>query len=117
VYYTLETLGELDRLHQNVFRAYHVENERFGSTEATASWAERNGIERSRWVPVFESAEVTRKIEQAVAATRAYSIEGTPSLVVDGRYLTSTAMSESIAGVIPILDDLIALARTDRSKK
>lgn len=117
VFYTLEALGELGRLHQTVYRSYHMENERLSSTDSTADWAARHGIERGRWVTAFESADVSRKVDQAVAATRAYSIEGTPSLVVDGRYVTSTAMSETVAGVITILDEVIVIARNRRASK
>jgi hypothetical protein len=49
--------------------------------------------------------------------TRSYAIRGTPSLVVDGLYVTSTGMSESVPGVIRILDDLIGLARERRAGK
>ena len=115
VFYTLEALGELDRLHQDVYRSYHVEGERLNSTDGTADWAARRGIDRARWVAAFESPEVQRKVDQAIAATRAYMIEGTPSLVVDGRFVTSTGMTETIAGVITILDDLVAMARERRA--
>lgn len=115
IYYTLEALGELDRLHQNVYRAIHVDKDALDSTSRSADWAARHGIDRARWLSTFESPEVQRKAEQAISATRAYSIEGTPSLVVDGRFVTSTAMSESVTGVITILDDLIVLARERRA--
>jgi hypothetical protein len=36
-------------------------------------------------------------------------------LVVDGRYITSTGMTETVSGVIPILDELIRLAREQRT--
>jgi thiol:disulfide interchange protein DsbA len=117
VFYTLDALGELDRLHQDVYRTYHVEHERLDSTNGTADWAARRGIDRARWIATFESSDMQRKVDQAISATRAYAIEGTPSLVVDGRYVTSTGMSESVAGVISILDDLIVLARERRASK
>jgi thiol:disulfide interchange protein DsbA len=117
IYYTLEALGELERLHQDVYRTYHVEHERLASSDAIADWAAKRGIDRARWVAAFESRDIERKVEQAVTYTRAYAIEGTPSLVVDGRYVTSTAMSETIAGVITILEDLVVMAREARAGK
>ena len=117
IFYTLEALGALDRLHQNVYRSYHVDGERLNSTDATGDWAGRHGVDRARWISTFDSPEVARKVEQAIVATRAYMIEGTPSLVVDGRFVTSTGMSETIAGVITILDDLVVMARERRAGK
>jgi hypothetical protein len=41
-------------------------------------------------------------------------VTGTPSLVVDGRYLTSGSMSETLDGLIPILDGLLFRVRATR---
>jgi protein dithiol oxidoreductase (disulfide-forming) len=114
-YYTLEALGEIPRLHQAVYRAIHVNRESLMSASATAEWAGRHGIEQSRWLAVYESPDIERKIQESRAHTRGYSIGGTPSLVVDGRYLTSSGMAESMPEVIAILDALVAMARERRA--
>jgi thiol:disulfide interchange protein DsbA len=114
LYYTLEALGELPRLHQAVYRAYHGDRENLNTPDSTAEWAARNGIERPRWLTAWNSPEVERKVEAARALTRDYEIQGTPSLVVDGRYVTSSGMSETVPGVVTILEGLIRLARERR---
>ena len=114
VYYTLETLGEVGRLHQAVYRAIHVEKDSLMTAEAAAAWASRHGIEPARWSAVYSSPEIERKIQESKKHTIAYAIEGTPSLVVDGRYLTSSGKAESMPQVITILDGLIAMARDKR---
>jgi thiol:disulfide interchange protein DsbA len=115
LFYTLETLGELGRLHQTVYRTHHIERENLNSTERSVEWAARHGIDRTTWLATYNSPEVDQKVRQAIADTRTYAVQGTPSLVVDGRYLTSTAMTETVSGVIPILDELIRLAREERT--
>jgi thiol:disulfide interchange protein DsbA len=115
LFYTLEALGELGRLHQTVYRTHHVEHENLNSAERTVDWAVRHGIDRAAWLAVYNSSEVDQKVRQAIADTRLYAVQGTPSLVVDGRYLTSTGMTETVSGVIPILDELIRLAREERA--
>ena len=117
IYYTLEALGELPRLHQAVYRAIHAENEQLTSAAATAAWASRNGIEPARWAAAYGSPEVDKKLRFSVDATRAYDVPGTPSLVVDGRWLTSSGMAESMPAVITTLEGLIAMAREHRAKK
>jgi thiol:disulfide interchange protein DsbA len=117
VFYALESLGELPRLHQAVYRAVHAERENLTTAETSADWVGRNGIDRARWLAAYNAPEIEGKVEQAKAATRSYGIRGTPSLVVDGRYVTSTGMSESVAGVITILDGLIGIARERRAAK
>jgi protein dithiol oxidoreductase (disulfide-forming) len=117
VFYTLQNLGELTRLHHAVYRALHVDRENLGSAETSAAWAARNGIDPARWMSIYSSAEVEQQVRDAIASTRSYAVQGTPSLVVDGRYITSTGMSETIAGVVDILDDLIRIARAERAAR
>jgi thiol:disulfide interchange protein DsbA len=113
-YYTLEALGEVERLHQRAYFSYHVEELAMSRAEAMSDWAMRNGIPRERWDATYNSAAVQRKVEEAVELTRAYNITGTPSLVVDGRYLTSGNMSETLDGMIQILEGLIYRVRATR---
>jgi thiol:disulfide interchange protein DsbA len=80
-------------------------------------WAVRHGIDRQKWTDAYNSPEVTQKVETAKTLTMDYNVQGTPSLVVDGRYLTSPAMARSEQRMIPILDDLIRIARQQRASK
>ena len=117
LYYTLEALDELPRLHQSVYRSMHEERMSLNSADSTAEWAKQNGIDAARWLASYNSPDIERKVDDSRRFTRSFAIKGTPSLVVDGRFLTSTGMSETVAGVIPILEDLIRLAREQRAKK
>jgi thiol:disulfide interchange protein DsbA len=113
IYYTLEALGEVERLHQRVYYSYHVEELALSKAEVVSDWAVRNGISRERWDEAYNSAAVQRKVDEAAKLSRAYNVAGTPSLVVNGRYLTSSSMSESLNGVIVILDGLVQKVRSE----
>jgi thiol:disulfide interchange protein DsbA len=117
IFYTLEALGELDRLHQQVYHGYHVEELHMSNPDVMVQWAVRHGIDRQKWLDAYNSSEVEQKVQQAKDRTQAYHVQGTPSLVVDGRYLTSSGMAGTVAGMIPILDDLIRIARQQRANK
>lgn len=117
VYYTLEALGELGRLHQQVYHSYHVEELHMSKPDVMAQWAVRHGIARESWLAAYDSAEITQKVEQAKALTRTYEVRGTPTLVVDGRYLTSSGMAGSVRGVMPVVDELVRLSRAQRAGK
>jgi thiol:disulfide interchange protein DsbA len=113
IYYTLEALGEVERLHQRVYHGYHVEELHMSKPEVMSEWAVRNGITRERWDEAYVSAEVQRKVAEAAKLTRAYDITGTPSLVVNGRYLTSGNMVETLAGLVTVLDGLVHKVRLE----
>ena len=116
IYYTLDLLGEVERLHQKVYHSYHVEELAMSKPDVMEQWAAKNGIERRRWVDAYFSPEVDGRIARAFQATKRYDIQGTPSVVVDGRYLTSSSMTPTVRGMIPVLDDLVRLARQNRGK-
>ena len=116
IYYTLDLLGEVERLHLKVYHSYHVEELAMSKPDVMEQWAAKNGIERRRWIDAYFSPEVDGRIARAFQATKRYDIQGTPSLVVDGRYLTSSSMTPTVRGMIPVLDDLVRLARQNRGK-
>jgi thiol:disulfide interchange protein DsbA len=117
IFYTLEALGETARLHQEVYHGYHVQELHMSKPEVMADWAVRHGIDRKRWLNAYHSEDVTHKVEQAQALTDTYNVQGTPSLVVDGRYLTSAAMAGSEKAMIPVLEGLIRIARARHTRK
>lgn len=117
VYYTLEQLGEVERLHLKVYESYHVDLLRVSEPDVMVEWAVKNGIDRKRWLDAYRSPETDAKVERARQLTKAYAIEVTPTLVVDGRYLTSGrhVPASDVRDMIPILEDLIRLARQNRA--
>jgi thiol:disulfide interchange protein DsbA len=116
VYYTLERLGEVERLHLKVYDSYHIEELHMSSPDVMEQWAVRNGIDRKRWLDAYHSPEVDAQVERAKALTTAYAIRGTPSLVVDGRYLVTWDLAQRDARVMTaVLEDLVRLARQNRA--
>jgi thiol:disulfide interchange protein DsbA len=117
IYYTLELLGEAERLHSQVYRSYHVEELHMSKPDVMEQWAVRNGIDRRRWVDAYFSPEVDARIARAAQATKRYDVQGTPSVVVDGQFLTSSSMTSTVRGILAVVDDLIRLARQKRGEK
>jgi protein dithiol oxidoreductase (disulfide-forming) len=116
IYYTLEVLGEVERLHQHVYHGYHVEELSMSRPDVMEQWAAKHGIERQKWRDAYYSPEVDARVARALQLTRSYDVQGTPSVVVDGRYLTSSSMTPTVRGVVPVLEDLVRLARRDRAR-
>jgi thiol:disulfide interchange protein DsbA len=117
IYYALELLGEVERLHARVYHGYHVEELHMSRPDVMEQWAAKQGIERRKWLDAYYSPEVDARVARALQLTKRYDIQGTPSVVVDGRYLTSSSMTPTVRGVIPVLEDLIRLARQTRGEK
>lgn len=116
-YFALEAMGEVDRLHLAVYRSYHVEDLYMSQEKVIAEWATKHGLDSEKFMSIYRSDEVRQKVEVAIKMTRDYDIQGTPSIVVDGKFLTSSSMTPSVPQVIPVIDGLVRLARQQRLEK
>jgi thiol:disulfide interchange protein DsbA len=114
VFFVLEELRALPQLHAEVYRAVHEEQRNLGTKSGLLDWAESKGLQRSEVERVLAADAIGIKVQKARDLTIAYDVRVTPSLVVDGRYLTSAGMIGDIDQVIPVLEELIAKARRDR---
>jgi len=112
-YFTLEAMGEVERLHPAVFHSYHVEDLYMSQEKVIAEWAGKQGLDREKFMSIYRSDETRQKVERARRQTMEYDIQGTPSLVVDGRLLTDGASAKTIE----ILDRMVRIARQQREKK
>jgi thiol:disulfide interchange protein DsbA len=116
-YYALEAMGEAERLHAAVYHGHHVEDLPLSQEKVIAEWVEKQGLNRDKFMAIYRSDETRQKVERARKMTMDYDIQSTPSVVVDGRYLTSSGMTPGVPQVITVLDGLIRLARQQRLER
>lgn len=116
IFYTLEALGEVDRLHLKVYESYHIERLHMSEPDVVVEWAAKNGIDRKRWLEAYGSSAIDAKVQHAKELSAAYTVRVTPTLVVDGHYLTSGSHVPccDVGDIVPILEDVIRLARRNR---
>jgi thiol:disulfide interchange protein DsbA len=88
LYYALEAMGLVDKLHAGVFAAIHGERRKFKDAAAAADWVAMQGVDRTKFVEQFSSFSVVSKASRAGQLTNAYKIEGVPAVGVGGRFLT-----------------------------
>lgn len=88
LFYTLEAMNRLD-LHGKVFVAIHEEKKKLFSKPEIIAWATSQGLDRAKFESVYDSFGVTSKAQRGDQLTTAYKIQGTPSVAVAGRFVTS----------------------------
>ena len=117
VYFALEQLGEIERLHTRVYQAVHDNGLNLGNSSELYEWAQKFGLDRGKLAQALDSDVVRAQVQRARDATVAYGIRATPSFVVDGKYVTSGGMVGSLEALLPIVDGLIDKARDTRRLK
>jgi protein dithiol oxidoreductase (disulfide-forming) len=117
LYFALEELGEVDRLHMRVYRAIHEGGLNLGESSDRSEWARKAGIDADNLERTLESDNVQIQLQRAHDSTVAYGVRATPSFVVDGKYLTSGGTVGTLDAVLPVVDGLIDKVRSTKPAK
>jgi len=122
LYYTLLALGKEDALHKDVFELMHTDqghqgNMLFmqGNAQETFSvmqdYARSKGITPADFSGAWNSFSVQSNLSRADDIVRRYRIDGVPSILINGKYMTDEGMAGGPANVINIINDLAASER------
>ncbi|KAB2319787.1 thiol:disulfide interchange protein DsbA/DsbL [Betaproteobacteria bacterium SCN1] len=114
LYYTLEQMKQLDRLHEKVFNAYHIENIDLDNPAVLGGWIAKQGVDRKQFESIYNSFAIQSRATQGAQLATAYGISGVPTLIIDGKYMTAMSMTQSEPRLFEVLDQLIVKARTER---
>jgi thiol:disulfide interchange protein DsbA len=117
IYYTLEQMDLVDKLHEKVFAAFHRDRRRLLDPNEIADFMAANGVDRAQWLSNFNSFAVNTKASRAGQVWRAYKIDGTPAVGIDGRFVTAPSMVGSRDGAIKVMDYLVTTAQKERAAK
>lgn len=86
-FYAAEALGVLEKTHANFFNALHVQHVQLQNFDDVAKWyAENAGVDAAQFKQVANSFAVNAKIQKSKQMIPRYGVEGTPTLVVAGKY-------------------------------
>jgi thiol:disulfide interchange protein DsbA len=118
-YYTLEALGLVDKLHAALFDAIHKQRVVNPTSDKSAiDWiTKQGGLDRKKVTETYNSFSVNTKVVRAMQIVRASGATGVPSLIVDGKYLTSSTMAGGNEEALKTTEYIIANVRKDKAAK
>lgn len=98
IFYALQEIGELERLHQPLLYAINEKGgrryNRSAYEEWVADWLHAQGVDMTRYSAALASREVQRKADESAQLSRQLQLEGTPTFEVAGRYLISPPLGD-----------------------
>jgi protein dithiol oxidoreductase (disulfide-forming) len=114
LYYTLEAMDLVEKMHGRVFTAIHGEKLMLNTDAAILAWAEKQGIDKAKFTETYKSFGVATKIKRAVQLQNDFKIEGVPSFGVAGRYYVDGTLAGSMDRAVKVVESLIAQSRQAR---
>ncbi|HEY0822483.1 MAG TPA: thiol:disulfide interchange protein DsbA/DsbL [Ramlibacter sp.] len=111
LFYALEAMGKLDELHAKVFHEIHVNRQPTSRAESITAFVERNGVDRARFVELYNSPDVSAKARRAAQLQDLYQVDGVPAMGVAGRYYTDATMAGTMERSLQVVEYLVGEAR------
>ena len=118
-FYVMESLDLSEKLHSKLFDALHKQKAFLPNDEkATIDWmAKESGLDRKKIETEFNSFSLNTKLNQAAQIFRASGATGVPSLIIDGKYITSVTMAGGSQQVFNVANYIIDNIRKDKAAK
>jgi len=101
-YYAADQLGVVDRTHLELFKEKFAQHYPLNSLDDLADFYARQGVDRAEFMRIASSDAATAKLKADLALIQKWGVDGTPSIVIDGKYRITN---------VHTLDELSAVAQ------
>ena len=111
-YYTAVQLGVLDKIHEQLFDAIHKYRRNIFDEDSLKAFFVQQGVNGDEFSKVFDSRAIDEKMRQAYEEEVKAKITGVPSIIINGKYVTSPAMNTTNNGRTVDYDSLAHVMNT-----
>jgi protein dithiol oxidoreductase (disulfide-forming) len=119
LYFTIESLGLVDKLHTEVYREIHAKGrpltvirggkvDKAATEKATREFLAAKGVSAEDFAKYYRTFSSENKLRQAENLSRRYLLDHTPMFVVHGKYLTDADMAGGVDQLFQVVSDLAA---------
>jgi len=117
LFYTLDAIGEMERLDAAAFDAIHVKGLKLIDEKSVQEWAVSQGVDAKKFSDAFKSFSTDSNVKRTDQLSRAAKIPGVPALVVDGRYLVVGKNVKNHDELLALTEKVIDKVRGERTAK
>ncbi|HPG93261.1 MAG TPA: thiol:disulfide interchange protein DsbA/DsbL [Dokdonella sp.] len=116
-FYTAQSLGMLDKTHQAIFDAVHRDHRQFRSFDDIAAYYGEQGADVAKFKQTATSFEVESKLARSRDLVPKYGVDGTPTLIIDGKYRLTGASAGGYPQLVSLVDLLVKKAHAEKAAK
>jgi thiol:disulfide interchange protein DsbA len=107
-YYALEQLGSLEKLHGKIFEEIHKNRKHLNTLDEMTSFLVSQGVDKQAFTDAYNSFAVDGSLRKSVKKQSAYNITGVPTVIINGKYMTSGSMAGTYDKLLEVMDYLVA---------
>jgi thiol:disulfide interchange protein DsbA len=117
LFYTLQSMGKLDAMHNEVFKELHVNlhpltdagNDALKSEDIQAAFVVKHGISAAEFKSAYHSFAVETAMQRGDQLWQRYKISGVPTFVINGKYVADIGTAKGEDKLVALINDLAAL--------
>ncbi|OYU44882.1 MAG: disulfide bond formation protein DsbA [Burkholderiales bacterium PBB4] len=114
LYFALEAMGLLEKLHAKVFNAIHLERLPLSKDEAVIDWIAKQGVDRAKFQDQYKSFTTSSKARRATQMQNQYQVESVPSFGVAGKFYTGGGLTRSQERALQVVEYLASEVRAKK---
>jgi len=108
-FYTAEALGVMEKTHPAMFAAIHEQKQQLDTEQSLADlFKSVAGIEPAEFGKIFNSFGIASRAKQSMYRMRDYRVSGTPTVIINGKWVINGRNLSGQAEVLKVADFLIA---------
>ena len=107
LFYTIEILGRRE-LHDEAFREINVRGNRLDTAEKIEAFFTTRGVAKADFQKAFSGFAVESKLARAADLNKRYRITSTPTVIVNGKFVTDTSMAGGEDKLFEVINALAA---------
>ena len=107
LFYTIEILGRPE-LNNEAFREINVRGNRLDTPEKIEAFFTARGVSKADFQKAFSGFAVESKLARATDLNKRYRITSTPTVVVNGKYVTDASMAGGEDKLFQVINALAA---------
>ncbi|KVD14483.1 thiol:disulfide interchange protein [Burkholderia ubonensis] len=107
LFYAVSALGISEKVTPAIFNAIHKQKNYLLTPQAQADFLASQGVDKKKFMDAYNSFSVQGQVKQSAELLKSYNIDGVPTIVVQGKYKTGPAYTNSLEGTAQVLDYLV----------
>ena len=113
LYYALKQMDKIDQVHNLIFEEIHLEDNRLNTEQQMIDFLGKHGIDTDKFMEKYNSFGTEARIKKASNLAKKYQIDSVPTIIINGKFLTSGSYVSSYDELYGVVNLLVERERND----